>query len=126
MAHKIVRPRKASRAGVYFWQLWNFDAADGLGAVGASILLPRSRNSAHRIYCAVTLFAGYVFLNEVGVLQPHELDGKAIVDVTHNAALRLSDGDHDADWRSQLAGDADRGAGLRKIDHAAGDIGAIG
>ena len=121
-----MRPRKASCAGVYFWELWNFDAAGEPRTIGASILLPRARNSAHRIYSAVTLFAGYVFFNEVGVLQPHELDGKAIVDVTHNAALRLSDGDHDADWRSQLAGDADRGAGLRKIDHAAGDIGAIG
>jgi hypothetical protein len=53
-------------------------------------------------------------------------DGKFVVDVTRDAALRLDNGDHDANWRSQLAGDADRGAGLRQIDHAAGDIGAVG
>src|SRR5262245_28129498 len=96
------------------------------GRLETSTLLPRARNFAHRIYGAVTPFASYVFFNEVGMLQPHELDGEAIIDVTYNAALRLSDRDHDADWRSQFAGDADRGAGLRKIDHAAGDIGAIG
>ena len=93
---------------------------------GASTLLPRARNSTHRVYGAVTLFAGHVFFNEVGVLQPHELDPKSVVDVTHDAALRLTDGDHDADWRSQITGDSDCGAGLRQIDHAAGDIGAIG
>src|SRR5262245_15221892 len=96
------------------------------GRVAASTLLPRARNFAHRIYGAVTLFAGHVFFYEVGMLQPHELDGEAIIDVTYNAALRLADSDYDADWRSQLASDADCGAGLRKIDHAAGDIGAIG
>ena len=111
-----MRLRKASCAGVYFWELWNFDAAGELRTIEASILLPRARNCAHRIYSAVTLFAGYVFFNEVGVLQPHEFDGKAIVDVTHNAALRLSDGDHDADWRSQLARDSQRRGAPRQND----------
>src|SRR5262245_46610250 len=126
MECEIPRSRKVSRAGVYFWRLSNLSAAEVPGTIGASTLLPRARDFVRRVYGAVTLIAGNVFFDEIGMLQPHELDGKAIVDVTHNAALRLSDGDHDADWRSQFASDADRGTGLRKIDHAAGDIGAIG
>ena len=86
--------------GVYLWQPWDFTVASMPRTTGASTLLPRARNSAHRVYGAVTLFTGHVFFDEVGVLQPHELDGKSVVDVTHDAALRLSDGDHDADWRS--------------------------
>jgi hypothetical protein len=39
----------------------------------------------------VTLFAGHVFFNEVGVLQAHEFDRKAVFDVTHDAALRLAE-----------------------------------
>src|SRR6185312_1512025 len=90
-----------------------------------SILLPRMRNSAHRVYGAVTLFAGHVFFNEVGVLQPHELDRKSVFDVAHDPALRLADCHYDANWRSQLATDADRGARLGQVDYAAGDIRAI-
>lgn len=95
----MVRPRKAPCALVYFWRAWDFATAGGRRARGASTLLPCARNSAQRVYGVVTLFAGHVFFNEVGVLQAHELDGKAILDVTHHAALRLSDGDHHADWR---------------------------
>ena len=43
----------------------------------ASTLLPRPCNSAHRVYGAVTLFAGHVFFNEVGVLQ----DGPQVAQV---------------------------------------------
>ena len=45
------------------------------------------------VYAAVTLFAGHIVLNEIGVLQPHEFDGEAIFDVAHDAALRLADRD---------------------------------
>src|SRR4029079_13390666 len=126
MAREMMRPRRRSARAFTSGSLGISPEPGVRWTAGASTLLPRARNSAHRVYAAVTLFAGYVFFNEVGLLQPHELDRKSVVDVTHDAALRLSDGDHDANWRSQITGDADRSAGLREIDHAAGDIGAIG
>ena len=53
-----------------------------------------------RIYLKVTLFAGHVVFDEVGVLETHELNGEAIFDVADNAALRLADGNDDADARA--------------------------
>ena len=62
------------------------------------------------IYGAVTLSAGNVFFDEIGVLQPHEFDGEAILDVADHTALRLADRDHNADRWSQFGRDADRRA----------------
>ena len=45
------------------------------------------------VYAAVTLFAGHIVLNEIGVLQPHEFDGEAIFDMAHDSPLRLADRD---------------------------------
>ncbi len=59
-------------------------------AVGA---VHDARNSTGRVYPAVSLFAGNVLFDEVGMLQTSELDGEAVVDVTHHAALRLAKGD---------------------------------
>ena len=39
----------------------------------------------------MTLFAGDVLFDEVGMLQARELDGEAVFDVAHDAALRLAD-----------------------------------
>src|SRR5678816_215425 len=100
MAREMMRPRRRSARVFTFGSLGISPWSGVLRTAGASTLLPRARNSAHRVYGAVTLFAGHVFLNEIGMLQPHELDRKSVVDVTHDAALRLSDGDHDANWRS--------------------------
>jgi hypothetical protein len=43
------------------------------------------------VYRKVTLFAGHVVFDEVGMLETHELDGEAILDVADNTALRLAD-----------------------------------
>jgi hypothetical protein len=48
----------------------------------------------------VTLFAGHVVFDEVGVLETHEFNGEAIFDMADNAALRLADGNDDADARA--------------------------
>jgi hypothetical protein len=81
MERNIVRPRRRSARAFTFGSLGISTVASVPRDTGASTLLPRARNSAHRVYGAVTLFAGHVFFNEVGVLQPHELDGKSVVDV---------------------------------------------
>ena len=54
------------------------------------------------VYGAVTLFAGDVVFNEIGVLQAHEFDGEAVFDMADDAALRLADGDDGADRRPQI------------------------
>lgn len=54
------------------------------------------------VYAAVTLFAGHIVLNEIGVLQPHKFDGEAIFDVAHDAALRLADRDDRANRWPQI------------------------
>ncbi len=48
----------------------------------------------------MTLFAGHVVFDEVGVLETHEFNGEAIFDMADNAALRLADGNDDADARA--------------------------
>lgn len=108
MTGEMMHARNASRALVYFRWGANLRAAVRRRASATSSMLPRAPNLAHRIYGAVTLFAGYVFFNKVGMLQPHEFDGEAIFDVPDNTALRLADGDNDADWRPQFRRDADR------------------
>ena len=72
------------------------DRAPGLSVVGIAGKFLRG------VYAAVTLFAGHIVLNEIGVLQPHEFDGEAIFDVPHDAALRLADRNDDADGRPQI------------------------
>ena len=83
--------------------------ADGRVAwiVGVDI----ARKFLRGIYAAVTLFAGHVLLNEIGVLQPHEFDGKAIFDMAHDAPLRLADRD---DRTNRLAADPVRCRLLRQ------------
>lgn len=68
------------------------------------------RKFALRIYRVVTLFTGYVFFDEIGMLEAHEFDGETIFDVPNDAPLRLAHGDHDADWRSQFCCDSDGSA----------------
>jgi hypothetical protein len=63
------------------------DRAPGLSVVGIAGKFLRG------VYAAVTLFAGHIVLNEIGVLQAHEFDGEAIFDMAHDAALRLTDRD---------------------------------
>jgi hypothetical protein len=54
------------------------------------------------IYRKVTLFAGHVVFDEVGMLETHEFDGEAIFDMADNAALRLADRYDDADGRAEI------------------------
>jgi hypothetical protein len=64
--------------------------------------------SACGIYGAVTLFAGDIVFDEIGMLEAHEFDGKAIFNVAHNAALSFSNRHDDAHAGKQRA---DAGAG---------------
>ena len=66
--------------------------------------------SACGIYGAVTLFAGDIVFDEIGMLEAHEFDGKAIFNVAHNAALSFSNRHDDAHAGKQRA---DAGAGGR-------------
>jgi hypothetical protein len=68
--------------------------------------------------------AGNILFEKVGVLQPDKLDRKAFLDVANHAAGRLAEGDEGADLRALLA--PDRGARLRDVDDAAGQIDAVG
>jgi 3-oxoacyl-[acyl-carrier protein] reductase len=73
----------------------------------------------------VTLFAGEVVFDEIRVLKAHEFDGKAIFDVAHDAALSFSDHHYDANGRSQIRRDADRGAVDRMVREAGAALGPI-
>jgi hypothetical protein len=77
------------------------------------------------VYGSLTLFAGYVGFDEIGVLQAHEFDCEAIFDVAYDASLCSADRYYDANGRPQIGRDAYCGPGLRQVDHAAGDIRAI-
>jgi hypothetical protein len=56
------------------------------------------------------------------VLQTRELDGEAIFEMSHYAALHLAEDYESADRRALIGGDA--GARLRHIDDAAGEVDA--
>ena len=62
------------------------------------------------VYAVLTLSAGNVVFDEIRVLETHEFNGKAILDVPHDPALRLADRNDSADGRPQLCRDADSGA----------------
>jgi hypothetical protein len=64
------------------------------------------------VYRKVTLFAGHVVFDEVGMLETHELDGEAILDVADNTALRLADRYDDADGRTEIRRYTDGGTRL--------------
>ena len=57
------------------------------------------------------------------MLQAGKLDGKAVFEVAHHAALHFAQGHQRSDRRPFLGGDA--GAGLRHVDDAAGKIDAV-
>jgi hypothetical protein len=82
-------------------------------------------NSSGFVYRPLTLFAGDVFLDEVGMLEPRELNGEAVLDVTDDAALRLAEGDQAADRRPQVRRDGDRRARLRQVDDPATHIAPV-
>src|ERR1039458_9067905 len=71
------------------------------------------------------LSAGDVFFDEIGVLQAGEFNGETVLDMTDHPALGLADGNHAADNGPQFRRDGDRGARLRQVDDAAGDIIAV-
>ena len=85
----------------------------------------RTRNFTRAVYRAVTLLAGDVVFDGVGVLQTVEFDGEAIFDVANHTARRLADRHRRADRWAQIGIDRDRRAGRRNVDHAAGYIGAV-
>jgi hypothetical protein len=76
-------------------------------------------------YRPVTLFPGNIVFDEIGVLQAHEFDGKAIFDVADDTPLRFADRYDDADRRPQVRNDTDGGTRLGKVDYATSDIRAI-
>jgi hypothetical protein len=99
----MIRPRAAPRARVYSLGL----AEENFGGPSAGrfadyFATAIARNLARNVYAAVTLFAGDVIFDEIGVLQAHEFDSEAVLDVTDHPALGLADGDHGADRRPQL------------------------
>src|ERR1700756_1698090 len=66
--------------------------------------------------------AGDVVFQEVRMLQAGELDGEAVFEMTHDAALHFAERNQRADRRPLVAGDT--GAGLRHVDNAAGEVDA--
>jgi hypothetical protein len=84
-----------------------------------------ARNLTCAVYDAVTLFAGDVVFDGVGMLQAGELDGEAVVDMTDHVAWSFADGDRGAHRRPQIGSDRDRGARGGKVDDAGRDIGAV-
>ena len=56
------------------------------------------------------------------MLRTRELDGEAILEMSHCAALHLAEGYESADRRTLIGGDA--GARLRHVDDAAGEVDA--
>jgi hypothetical protein len=106
--HAFARGLACARLLLAVCKLRRFDVSErgfGYRSIAATV-----RNFPLRIYCVVTLFTGYVFFDEIGMLQAHEFDGEAIFDVPDDAPLRLADGHHDADWRSQFCRDSDGSA----------------
>src|SRR6476660_6944461 len=111
--------------GIYVWTGLAVFRAGRPVAARASGGVARTRNTGRSLYRAVTLFAGNIFLDEIGMLEAHELDRKAILDVTHHAALGLAHSNNHTDRWPQVGSDSDCCARLRKVDNPAGDIGAI-
>src|SRR6185437_8108874 len=91
---------------------------------GAQNTRPDADKSSDAIKGKERLFAGNAVFDEIRVLQPREFDGEAVLDMTDDAALRLADHDHGADDGAQVGCDRDRGARLRQVDDAAGDVDA--
>src|SRR5689334_3471125 len=58
------------------------------------------------------------FLERLGELLVHELDGETFLEIAHHTRLHLAEHDHRLQRRTVLGGD--RGAGVREVDDAAG------
>ncbi len=69
------------------------------GRIADGFVAANARNLQRHVYVVVTLFAGDVLFDEIGMLQAHEFDGEAIFDVADDATLCFADGDHDTDRR---------------------------
>ena len=92
----MIRPRGASRARVYVWRGQDWFVVGPATARSLTGPLPSGRNLRLRIYGAVTLSAGNLFLDEIWVAD--------------DAPLRLADRNHHADRGAQVGRDADRRA----------------
>jgi hypothetical protein len=109
----ILDARNDAYARGYTHARLQFEACGAeLGGPGAGRFADRfataiARNLPRNVYVAVTLFAGDVIFDEIGVLQAHEFDSEAVLDVTDHPALSLADGDHGADRRPQLGRNSD-------------------
>ncbi len=66
---------------------------------------------------------GHVLFEEIRVLQPDELDGDAVFEMTHHPSRRPADGHRSADIGPVLR--RDRDTGLRNVDHAHRDVDAV-
>src|SRR5579871_5512685 len=96
-------------------------AADGSAPRYKPSAFPKVPNKRQR--SPPTSAAGDVLFNKVGVLQPGELDGKAIFEVAHDPTLHLAERNQRADRRPLIRGDG--GARLRYVDDAAADVDTI-
>ena len=61
-----------------------------------------ARDFTRTVYGAVTLFAGDVGFDGIGMLQAGEFDCKAILDMTDHPARGLADRDRGTDRRQQI------------------------
>src|SRR5581483_1925843 len=114
-----MRPARghANTCGVYRIFGWKFRG---------SVARNRSPHSCGTRQTALRrLLAGHVVFDEVRVLQPGELDGKAVFDMADYPAGGLADGNHRADRGSQIRSNGDRRAGLRQVDYAAAYTAAV-
>src|SRR5476651_500182 len=82
-------------------------------------------NFTRAVYSSVTLFAGDVVFDGVGMLQAGEFDGEAILDMTDYPAHNFANGDRGANRGPKVGRNRDRGTRGRQVDDAAGDIGAV-
>ncbi len=90
-----LRARAGCRAGgVYSNRHVEFTTARAAARRGArESATAGARNFTRAVYAPVTLFAGDVVFDGIGMLQAGEFDGEAILDMTHYTPRRLADGD---------------------------------
>src|ERR1035441_7148477 len=83
-----------SRArNVYCKRFLDFDLGIPAGGRGRrNFAAANARNFMQPVYRRLTLFAGDVFFDEVGMLQAGEFDGETVLDMADHPAPGLADG----------------------------------
>src|SRR5687768_3910864 len=65
------------------------------------------------------------FFDRVRMLEPGELNGEAVVEMTNNPPRNLAEGNDRADFRPECGRHSDAGARQRDVDDAAADHRAV-